>query len=309
MHSHDPSHSHSPADFGRAFAVGVALNAGFVAVELYYGISSNSLALVADAGHNLGDTAGLLVAWGAIRLSRWQPTRKHTYGLRKSTILAALFNALFLMIGVGAVSFEAIRRFHAPAAVDTGTMIAVAAVGIAVNAATAVLFAAGRKDDLNIRGAFLHMVADAAVSAGVVAGGVAIAVTGAVFVDPALTLAIAVVIFLGTWSLLRESLHLALDAVPENVDSDAVRTYLAGLPSVTGVHHLHIWGLSTTDVAMTAHLVLSRPDLDNALLSRIRRELHEKFRIEHATVQFEACENDTCLSQSCSWTVPRRHSS
>lgn len=271
----------------------------FVIIEALYGILADSLALLADAGHNLGDVMGLMVAWGASYLSQWQPTQRHTYGLRRSSVLAALLNALFLLVAIGAIAWEAIRRFHEPVAVRANTVIWVAAVGIVINTATALLFMGGRKQDLNIRGAFLHMVADAAISAGVVVAGLLIAYTGITLIDPIVSIVISVTIFLGTWSLLRESLNLAVDAVPENIDSEAVQTYLSQLPSVTEVHHVHIWGLSTTDAALTAHVVLSQPNLNNVLLSQIRDGLHHQFGINHATIQLETVENKICLTKRC----------
>jgi cobalt-zinc-cadmium efflux system protein len=228
-----------------------------------------------------------MVAWGASYLSQWQPTRKHTYGLRRSSVFAALINALLLLVAVGAIAWEAVRRFHEPVVVQANTIIWVALLGIVINTATALLFIGGRKTDLNIRGAFLHMMADAAISAGVVLAGLLIAFTGITLIDPVVSLVIAATIFLGTWTLLRESFNLAMDAVPENIDPEAVQAYLTQLPSVTEVHHVHIWGLSTTDVALTAHVVLSQPDLNNVLLSQIREELSHHYGINHATIQFE----------------------
>lgn len=295
--SHD--HVHPPGNYNRAFAIGVVLNLGFVAVETVFGILADSLALLADAGHNLSDVVGLLVAWGASRLSRWHPTAKHTYGFRRSSILAALFNALILLIAIGGIAWEAVRRLGQPVAPDAGTIMWVAATGIAINAATALLFLSGRKADLNIRGAFLHMVADAAISAGVVAAGFLIAFTGRPWIDPVVSLAIAAIIFMGTWSLFRESLDLALDAVPEHIDPAQVAQFLSGLPGVVDVHHLHIWGLSTTNVALTAHVVLAQPDVDNARLVHIREELHRRFGIDHATLQMESSASGTCLTRRC----------
>ena len=296
---HHHGHDHEAADFGRAFAIGIGLNAVFVVVEAGCGFYADSLALLTDAGHNLGDVLGLVVAWGASRLSQWQPTPRFTFGFRKSSVLAALLNALFLLVSIGAISWEAVGRLREPAQVQSATMIAVAAVGIVINTATALLFMRGRKGDLNIRGAFLHMLADAAVSAGVVVAGLLIAWTGAMVIDPLVSLAIAGVILAGTWSLFRESVSLALDAVPPAVDAAAVEAYLKGLPEVREVHHLHIWGLSTTDVAMTAHVVLADPALNNGLLARIHDELHERFGIEHATIQLESHQGDLCLVKQC----------
>lgn len=300
MTSHEHDHGHHPEDFRWAFATGTILNTGFVIVEVIYGFQANSLALLADAIHNLGDVLGLLLAWGAISMSQWKPTKKHTYGLRKASIFAALINALLLIFTIGGISWEAIRRFQEVAIVQAGTIVWVAAVGIAINTVTALMFIRGRKEDLNIRGAFLHMAADAAISAGVVVAGLLISLTGIVLIDPVVSILIAIVILFGTWSLLRESVNLAMDAVPEIIDTESVQQYLTSLPTVKDVHHLHIWALSTTNVAMTAHLVLSKPELNNDLLTHIRRELHDRYRIDHSTIQFEAYENDICLTKRCS---------
>jgi cobalt-zinc-cadmium efflux system protein len=260
---------------------------------------ADSLSLLADAGHNFSDVVGLLVAWGASWLSRWQPSEKYTYGFRRSSVLAALVNALLLLVAIGGIAWEAVGRFRNPVAVHAGTIICVAAVGMAVNAATALLFMAGRKADLNVRGAFLHMVADAAISAGVAVAGVLISVTGIRWIDPTVSIVVAVVIFAGTWGLLRESLNLALDAVPEQIDAGKVARFLSELPTVQDVHHLHIWGLSTTEVALTAHMVLSSPDESDKLLAQIRKELHRSFGIGHATIQFESSESGVCLTRRC----------
>lgn len=305
MSKHHHDHSQQLKSFGTAFAIGIALNLAFVIVEASYGFLADSLALLADAGHNLVDVMGLVVAWGASYLSQWEPTRKHTYGLRRSSVLAALLNALFLLVALGAIAWEAIRRFQAPVEVQANTIIWVAALGIAVNTATALLFMRGRKTDLNIRGAFLHMAADAAISAGVVLAGFAIAFTGITLIDPIVSIGITILIFIGTWTLLRESLNLALDAVPEHIDIEAVTTYLTQLPSVCDVHHVHVWGLSTTDVALTAHIVLACPDVNNVLLTQIRDDLHHRYGIGHATIQFEAAENDVCQSKKCDSSLCR----
>lgn len=288
-------HHHHPADYGRAFAIGVTLNLAFVGIEVVYGLFAHSLALLSDAGHNLGDVIGLLMAWGAAWLTRREPTDRHTYGLRKTSILAALLNALFLLVVTGGLSWEAIRRFSSPVPVEPGVVVWVAVAGIAVNAVTALMFMRGRKEDLNIRGAFMHMAADAVISAGVAISGVLIAVTGLLWIDPVVSLVIAVTIIIGTWGLLRESANLVLDAVPESIDVDAVRRYLRGQPNVSDVHHLHIWGLSTTDVAMTVHLVLKMPALDNEWLDHLRTELHDRYGIVHVTIQVESPEKNACL--------------
>lgn len=284
---HDHAHAHGPKDYGRAFAIGVGLNIAFVVIEAVYGLASGSLALLADAGHNLSDVLGLLLAWGAICLARRAPSRRRTYGFRRTTILAALANSVILMIAVGGIAWEALQRFARPAAVESGVIVLVAGIGIVVNTVTALLFLSGRKSDLNIRGAFIHMAADAGVSAGVVIAGLAIGATGLAWIDPVVGLIIVVVIAVGTWDLLRDSLNLALDAVPRGIDPDAVEAYLLGLPGVTAVHDMHIWGMSTTETALTAHLVKPEHEGDDELLGRICLGLAERFGINHATLQWE----------------------
>jgi cobalt-zinc-cadmium efflux system protein len=280
-------HEHKTTHYDRAFAVGVGLNLGFVIIEFIYGHLAHSLALVADAGHNLSDVLALLLAWGAAVLARRSPTPGRTYGMRRSSILAALLNAIVLLVAVGAIAWEAIRRLRAPSPVAEQTVIWVAAIGIVINAGTALLFLSGRQGDVNIRGAFLHMAADAGVSLGVVLAGVAILATGWWWLDPVVTLVIVVVILLSTWDLLRDAVNLALDAVPEGVDLPGIRQYLAGLPQVVEVHDLHIWGMSTTETALTAHLVMTEAVCDDAFLARIESELHHLFGIEHTTMQIE----------------------
>jgi cobalt-zinc-cadmium efflux system protein len=286
-HGHGHGHVHAPADYGRAFAIGTALNVGFVVIETAFGFRGHSMALLADAGHNLSDVLGLVLAWGGTVLARTNPTRRRTYGLRSTTILAALANAVFLLVAIGGIALEAVHRVSNPGPVVGGMVAGVAFVGLLVNGATAMLFMSGRKADLNVRGAFLHMAADAAVSAGVVIAGLVIGATGWAWIDPALSLVIVAIIAIGTWSLLRESVDLALHAVPAHIDPIAVGTYLGALPGVTEVHDLHIWGMSTTDVALTAHLV--RPELEDedALLLRASRELRARFGISHPTLQIE----------------------
>lgn len=284
-------HSHAPASFGTAFAVGITLNLGFVILEAAYGVFAHSLALIADAGHNLGDVLSLLLAWGATFLARTAPTERRTYGLRSSSILAALFNAIFLLIAVGAITWEAIRRFGDPMTVEPRTVIWVSMIGIAVNTVTALMFMSGRKRDLNIRAAFLHMAADAGVSLGVVVAGFLILATGLAWIDPVISLVIAAVITWGTWDLLRDSVNLALHAVPQGIEVAEVRRYLSSLPHVTEVHDLHVWPMSTTETALTAHLVRDVDDCDCALLDQAARDLHRKFEIQHATLQFETVDH------------------
>ncbi len=290
-HDHDHGsargHAHAPKDFGKAFAIGITLNLAFVATEAVYGWLANSLALLADAGHNLSDVLGLALAWGATMLVKRLPTKRRTYGLRRSSILASLINAVLLLLAVGAIAWEAIGRFRHPEPVAGGTVMAVAAVGIVINGITAWLFAAGSKTDVNIRGAFLHMAADAAVSLGVVLAALAMLATGWHWLDPAVSLAIVVVITLGTWGLLRDSVNLAMDAVPAHIDPAAVEDFLASLPGVVAVHDLHIWAMSTTEVALTAHLVKPDAQIDDAWLTEIRHDLLERFGIDHTTVQYE----------------------
>lgn len=287
-------HNHGPADYGRAFLIGILLNAGFIILEVIFGVFANSLALLADAGHNLSDVLGLILAWVATILAKRVATSRRTYGWKRSTVLAALLNALLLLVGVGAIVWEAVGRFNKPAETIGGTVIWVAGLGILVNGATALLFMSGRKSDLNVRGAFLHMAADAGVSLGVMISGVVILFTGWSWLDPVVSLVVAFFILVSTWELFTDSLNLSLDAVPENIDPDAVREYLASLPEVAEVHHIHIWPLSTTEVALTAHLVKKDPMIDDALLARIKDDLHDRFEIVHPTIQFEtstkACE-------------------
>jgi cobalt-zinc-cadmium efflux system protein len=283
-------------DFGTAFAVGVGLNFIFVLLEAGFGFFSGSLALVADAGHNLSDVLGLLLAWGASALSQRAPTERRTYGLKSSSILAALFNAIFLLLSVGAIAWEAVRRLLHPSVVAAPTVIWVAAVGIVVNTVTALLFFSGRKTDLNIRAAFLHMAADAAISLGVLIAGFIILGTGADWLDPAVSLGIVAVIVWGTWGLLRDSLNLALQAVPDGIDLNAVRRYLAGLPHVKTVHDLHIWPMSTTETALTAHLVRDVEECDCAVLAQSAEDLRHKFQIQHTTLQFETSDHECSLA-------------
>jgi cobalt-zinc-cadmium efflux system protein len=281
-------HHPSPARFGTAFAVGIALNAAYVAGEAVWGVLANSLALLADAGHNFGDVLSLGVAWLAASLARRAPSARYTYGLRGSSILAALSNAAVLLVVTGGIAWAAILRLIHPAPAAGRTVMIVAAVGVAVNAFTAWMFAAGRKGDLNIRAAFLHMASDALVALGVVAAGALILITGRTWIDPAVSLAIGAIIVAGTWSLMRESLDLALQAVPTGIDRAAILGYLGGLPGVSEVHDLHIWGMSTTETALTAHLVRPGGEIDDGLLAQACADLRARFSIHHATLQIES---------------------
>ena len=291
-------HHHAPPDYNRAFAVGVALNVVFVVVEAYYGFVSDSLALLTDAGHNLSDVLGLLLAWGAAALARKRPSPRRTYGYSRATIIASLFSGLLLMGAVGAIGWEAVGRLMEPPEPAGKTIMIVAAIGVVINTVTALFFVSGKDHDLNIRGAFLHMAADAAVSLGVVASGALILFYGLNWVDPVISLVIAAVIFLSTWGLLRDSLNLAVDAVPRNVDPDAVREYLRTLPGVTAMHDLHIWPMSTTDTALTTHLVMNLLPEDDKFLNDVAHQLSDQFGINHATIQLERHESDVICHQS-----------
>lgn len=285
-HAHDHGHAHA-ASFDRAFAIGIALNVVFVAVEALYGFLADSVALLADAGHNLSDVLGLALAWGGATLAKAPPSKRFTYGLAGSTILAALGNAVLLLVALGAIVLEAIQRFADPPEVAGVTVSIVAAIGILVNGGTALLFARGRKGDINIRGAFLHMAADAAVSAGVVIAGLVIWRTGIGWIDPVTSLVIAAVIFWQTWGLLRESVEMSLAGVPRRIDFDAVGVALGGLPGVADTHDLHIWPMSTTETALTAHLVMPGGHPGDAFLAATQAMLHDRFGIAHATLQIE----------------------
>jgi cobalt-zinc-cadmium efflux system protein len=287
-HHHHHGHHHAPASFGTAFAIGTALNLAFALVEMGIGFAANSLALISDALHNFSDVICLLLAWGAAWLATRQPTASRTYGYRRASILAALANAGLLLAATGAILTEAAQRLLAPQPIATGTVLAVAALGIVINTATALMFMRGRAHDLNLKGAFLHMAGDALVSFGVVIAALVIGWTGWLWLDPAASIAIAAVVLLATWGLTRDALNLALDAVPAGIDADAVAAYLAGLPGVIEVHDLHIWAMSTTETALTVHLVRPNAGLDDRLLNDAAHELDARFRIRHATIQVEA---------------------
>lgn len=297
-HGHDNhgghGHSHAPADFGRAFALGIGLNFAFVLAEIGFGFAANSTALLADAGHNLSDVLGLAVAWIAAVLSRRPPTPRLTYGLRTTSILAALANAMMLLIASGAIVLEAAQRLLAPEPVATVTVMVVAGIGIAINGATAWLFASGRDGDLNIRGAYLHMAADAAISAGVVVAAVAIMLTGWLWIDPLTSIVIVVIIVVGTWGLLRESTAMTLAAVPSGIDPAAVRAFLSARPGVVSIHDLHIWPMSTTETALTAHLVTPAGHPGDEFLVETCQQLARRFGIGHATLQIELASSLSC---------------
>ncbi len=291
---HGHGHAHEPADFGRAFAIGTALNVAFVIVEATYGFIAGSMALLADAGHNLSDVLGLLIAWGAATLAKRKPGGRYTYGLRSSSILAAFLNALLLLVAIALIAIEAVRRFAEPAPVAGQTVMIVAAIGIAINTATALLFMRGRKGDLNIRGAFLHMAADAAVSAGVVAAGLAIVLTGRSWIDPVTSLVIVAVIAIGTWGLLRDSINMSLQAAPAGVDPARIGAFLRKQRGVKGVHDLHVWPLSTTETALTAHLLIPEGYPGDAFTTALAAALKERFGIDHATIQIETDPTAPC---------------
>ena len=281
--SHD--HPHAPADFNSAFAVGIGLNIAFVAIEAFYGWKVNSLALLADAGHNLSDVIGLVLAWGGALAGKLRPDARHTYGWKRASILAAFINALLLLVAMGSLVWEAVHRLQSPEPIQGVTIMVVAGVGIVVNTVTALMFMRGRDSDLNIRGAFLHMAADAVVSAGVVvAGGLALWFRWD-WLDPVVSLLIAAVIVLGTWNLFKQSLHLLFDGVPDSVDLLAVQSLLEELPGVARVHDLHVWAMGTTEIALTAHLVMPDGQADDAFLEQATRELHSHFDIDHVTLQ------------------------
>lgn len=296
-HSHGHAHVHTPATFDRAFAIGIALNLAFVVIEGGSGVWSNSMALVADAGHNLSDVLSLVIAWFASWLVRKRlnarTRQRYTYGFRKSSVLAALMNAVLLLVVCGGIAWEALGRLREPSPVVGSVVIWVAAIGVVINTTTALLFMRGRRSDANIKGAFLHMASDAAVSLGVVISGVVIAQTGWFWLDPAMSLVIVAVVVYGTWGLLTDALTMALDAVPHDVDIATVREYLSGLDGVASVHDLHVWALSTTETALTAHVVLCEGyhlPTPNTFLHDVAHVLEERFTIHHATLQLEVAD-------------------
>lgn len=294
--------AHHPKDggqnYGRAFAIGVTLNIVFVIIEAACGIYGNSLALLADAGHNLSDVLGLMLAWAGHVLGKVHPTQQRTYGLRSTTILAALFNALLLTLAVGAIAWEAIERFSNSDIVAAPVVIVVALIGVLINTATALLFMRGRHDDINIRGAFLHMAADALLSLGVAVAGGLILYTGWLWIDPVTSLVIAIVIFIATWQLLQESFELAMQSVPKHIHIGDVYDYLMSFPGVDAVHDLHVWAISTTEIALTAHIVKPTIESDDAMLKQIAHDLEHDFRINHTTIQIERDVNETNCAQA-----------
>ena len=301
MHQH--GHEHAANTSGRAFQWAIALNASFIALEVAFGLRAHSLALLSDAGHNLSDVLGIALSWGAAVLSQRQPSVRRTYGLRRSSILAALANAVALLVAVGAIVLAAIQRFMHPQPVQGAIVMGVAGAGIAVNGVSAWLFASGRREDLNVRSAFAHLAADAVVSAGVVLVGGAILLTGWLWLDPIVSLAVSVAIVVGTWGLLRDSLNLAMDAVPSGIDPHEVKEYLEGVSGVVAVHDLHIWAMSTTETALTVHLVTREPVLDDPLTREICHVLHDRFAIEHTTIQWERADADEECRQPPSHVV------
>jgi len=293
-HSHAHSHTHGPTDFGRTFAITTALNVALVIGQAVFGFYANSLALLADAGHNLSDVMGLLLAWGAVAIAGWRPSARYTYRLHGASILAALANALLLLAAVGAISWEAIQRFNAPEEVASGTVVALAALGVAVNGFSAWLLSRGSRSDLNVHGAFLHMMADAGVSVAVIVAALGIRFTGWQWLDPAVSLLISVVILVGTWNLLRESLKLSLNAAPVGTDLEAIERYLRAQPEIADMHDLHVWALSTTETALTCHIVMPGGHPGDGFLQRLTDELHHKFNIGHCTIQIELGDAGRC---------------
>jgi cobalt-zinc-cadmium efflux system protein len=291
-HGHGHGHHHAPASFGRTFALGIVLNAGFVLIEGGFGLATGSMALLADAGHNLSDVLGLVIAWTATVFAARPASQRFTYGFKSSSILAALANAALLLMAVGAILVEAVQRLFHPQPVEGGVMMAVAAAGIVINTATALLFMAGRKHDINMRGAFLHMASDALVSAGVVGAGFVITLTGLAWIDPVTSLVIVAIIGLSSWRLFKDSMKLGLLGVPPGIDETGVRTFLAAQPGVEAVHDLHIWPMSTTETALTTHLVIPSGHPGDAFLRELAHELEHDFRIGHATVQIETAHED-----------------
>ncbi len=285
--SHSHNHHHKINNYNRSFAIGITLNVIFVIIEVTYGLFADSLALIADAGHNLSDVMSLLLAWGASYLATKHPTHTRTYGLRKVTIMASFLSAVLLFVALGGIAWESLERLSSPQPVNGIIIIVVAAIGVVINTATVLLFVKGQKHDLNIRAAYLHMAADAAISLGVVIAGIAIMLTGWLWLDPAISLGIAVIILFGTWHLLKDSIDLSIDAVPQGIDVSHIQSYLSGLENVSDIHDLHVWALSTTETALTVHLVTNCEFIDNCFLQEVQKHLHHHFNIGHTTIQIE----------------------
>ena len=287
------NHAHSHKNYNNAFAIGVLLNVVFVIIEAFYGFVSGSLALLADAGHNLSDVLGLLLAWGASFLASKSATEKRTYGYRKITVIASVASATLLLLALGSITWEAIGRFTDPKPIASMTVIVVALIGVIINTITALLFVSDQHHDLNIRGAFLHMAADAGISFGVVIAGIIILNTNWFIIDPLISIIIVIIILIGTWGLLRDSFNLAIDAVPENIDIQGVKNYLNGLDEVSSIHDLHVWAISTTVTALSVHLVVKTERINNEFLDCIQTHLKEHFSIEHSTIQVETKSQNT----------------
>ena len=292
--SQNNSHTHEVKDFGKAFAIGIALNIVYIVIEVIYGLIVNSLALIADAGHNLSDVLGLIIAWVASYLVKKSATKKYTYGLKKSSVLAAFINAMILLVAIGIIIWEAIGRFAEPQQIEGTTIMIVAGIGVFINAVTALLFFSGRKHDLNIKGAFLHMAADAGISLGVVIVGLVLTFTNLYWLDPVMSIVIALIIFWGTWDLLKDSTSLALDAVPKEIDKDGVENYFDSMPQLKSFHDLHIWAMSTTETALTVHAVVEDGCSNNELIDKISEDMRHQFNIVHTTIQFETKGDKVC---------------
>lgn len=297
-HDHGHGHSHAPKSFNLAFALAAGLNLAFTAIEAVYALLAHSMSLLADAGHNLGDVMGLLLAWGASYLLTKPATKRYSYGYKRTSILAAIINALLLVATCAIITYESIHKLFAPAPVNEWMVIIVALIGIAINGGTALLFMKGQ-DDLNIKGAFLHLASDALVSLGVVIAGLVILKTGAYWIDPAVGIVIVVIIMAGTWGLLRHSVDLILDAVPKNINRKGVENYLQKVPGITAIHDLHIWGLSTNEVALTAHLIMPEGSLTDEQYAKINEDLHHDFKINHVTIQVESGEGQCSQEKAC----------
>ncbi|MBZ0180254.1 MAG: cation diffusion facilitator family transporter [Melioribacteraceae bacterium] len=290
--THD--HAHETKDYGKAFVIGIGLNIIYIIVEVIYGLIINSLALIADAGHNLSDVLGLVIAWVASYLVKKSATEKYTYGLKKSSVLAAFLNAMILLVAIGIIIWEAIGRFAEPKQIEGTAIMIVAGIGVVINAVTAFLFFSGRKQDLNIKGAFLHMAADAGISLGVVIVGLVLTFTNLYWLDPVVSIVIALIIFVGTWDLLKDSTSLALDAVPKDIDKKGIKDYLNSLPEIENFHDLHIWAMSTTETALTIHAVVKEDCRSNELIDKISEDLRDKFNIVHTTIQIEEPGDKDC---------------